>query len=961
MRRAFVVGTGIYDDDGVSDLAFATKDAEEIYKVLMDPSIGAAAESSKLLTNPTRAQLVDELGRFLRTLSEGDEFVLYFAGHASRSRAGRWSLYCRNTVRDDLSLTSFSFDDLRALLRQYDRSRGILVVDTCFARSVDALLELAGARGRIDEILPPTPREGLAIVWSCGSEDLSFEEDGHGLFTGLLLAGLRCGADLGPGAEFVRPADLVDWIRGRLEDSLLEDRLWPGCRIAGDVATLHFARNPEFDPGHEQASATGSHVELTRRLNQLLRQAGLDDSTLDFELRYLRRAGSDFDHASELARAPGGDVRVVPAAASGELWNWIKGPAGWSFCFGLVVTALTGSAGWGGTVLGVSLGGSLLYSARRCWMLLKHRKDWYVVVTSYGFYESAPGRGGERRHLAVPWSCVAHIDHPIETRNGVVTRNEVIVTLSSPLDEIRPSLTDPSRKEWDRGHLGGKGGHGQVVWDNRNCVYEGGLDRLERDLKWGRDLRRNRLVMLASDDSGDGGGQPSSARFLLAGVNAYTNLSTLKAPETDVRRVQSWIAEQQSRSRIDVSLGADLASFEAAISTLFAAARSRIVVVYFAGHGVVSAGELYLALRTTERDRLHETAFPTRRFVDLAKEKQVRHVVLILDCCYSAAGAGGLGLTLDSAIDLGALFDSENDTVTVLAAAGAEEEAFESRTSGVFTRHLLEAASAVLGTKGRVTLNDRNIELSRRLGASGLPQWNRFFASDLGRALEILSLEQKSASIQKLSQELEQVSAREREQLENWTRRFQREGIVPEEILYDPLVRPVRSCLEILVRNSLWLAAGAYVAYKGGEHFTGGAHGSAVGCFLFAALFLAIAVGNFARNRSGPRFLLFTEAGVIRSGRRRFEVLPAATILRVRAPTETSEHGTVTETTTVYLVLRDGREIEIAKSDDLWREPIESIAAIAQASVEYYGSAYEKRGRTWLRERLSGISSTDDP
>ncbi|HWG98859.1 MAG TPA: caspase family protein, partial [Pilimelia sp.] len=126
-------------------------------------------------------------------------------------------------------------------------------------------------------------------------------------------------------------------------------------------------------------------------------------------------------------------------------------------------------------------------------------------------------------------------------------------------------------------------------------------------------------------------------------------------------------------------------SSSAMLESVHEAARAAtdLLIVYFAGHGLLDeGGELYLALPDGSRDRLPFAV----RFTELRREvvgtaRRARAKVVVLDCCFSGramtgfmAGAGRLA---DQAAVEGAyLMTATAETVAALAPVGARHTAF---------------------------------------------------------------------------------------------------------------------------------------------------------------------------------------------------------------------------------------------------------------------------------------------
>jgi hypothetical protein len=65
------------------------------------------------------------------------------------------------------------------------------------------------------------------------------------------------------------------------------------------------------------------------------------------------------------------------------------------------------------------------------------------------------------------------------------------------------------------------------------------------------------------------------------------------------------------------------------------------LVIYFSGHGVISAGNLVLLLDNSALDRVLGTAIPCVEFMNALSSSKSQNKLLILDCCNAGTAAGG--------------------------------------------------------------------------------------------------------------------------------------------------------------------------------------------------------------------------------------------------------------------------------------------------------------------------------
>lgn len=122
---------------------------------------------------------------------------------------------------------------------------------------------------------------------------------------------------------------------------------------------------------------------------------------------------------------------------------------------------------------------------------------------------------------------------------------------------------------------------------------------------------------------------------------------------------------------------AEIATSVAAISTL---------TFYFAGHGEISAGSLYLYVRDTNPDALSVSAFSLSDVTRLVADQQVPHTNIILDACYS----GGAWSELGPLLNADATGARHTPGLTLLAMAASNEAAMEDVHGGKGTRSLLK-------------------------------------------------------------------------------------------------------------------------------------------------------------------------------------------------------------------------------------------------------------------------------
>lgn len=183
MKRALVVGIDKYPD---SPLSGCENDAVAIASILETNGDGSPNFAVEMLTSDNRSVSTTALGDAITALFTGDAdtALLFFAGHgivnpetnagyivAQDGKRGSWGV----SLADVLAQANAAYPRIKST---------VIILDSCqsgYAGEVQALgntgLSAIGT--------------GVTILTACHREGTASELGGHGLFTGLLLDGLR--------------------------------------------------------------------------------------------------------------------------------------------------------------------------------------------------------------------------------------------------------------------------------------------------------------------------------------------------------------------------------------------------------------------------------------------------------------------------------------------------------------------------------------------------------------------------------------------------------------------------------------------------------------------------------------------------------------------------------------------------------------------------------------------------
>jgi uncharacterized caspase-like protein len=714
MRKAFVVGSAIYDDKAFIDLPAAANDARNLFSIITDQAIGGAvAAHSVLIESPTRQQLRESLSAFLQSVGSDDEIVIYIAAHAVFLPSGKLSFVCRDSRPGRETNSTFSERDLSLQLKVPKNLRCILVIDSCFSGSINQPDTNLRARGDIN-YAPPHDQPVTVYLWAARPRELAYEGEDASLFGALLIEALKCGAGLPPSREYVSPGELIEWIRDRLRrNSKIAERFWPGIRETKAAAGLMIAKNPNYKKQpDDRATARADHQlsKLTTRLSKT--QQERTDKLLQV-LSQIRSGGV----------LPGDEPIEVIRKTPQSAWNEFS----LIFCCAAlgtisgVVSIFEGHT-WTGTgwVVLMLLFALLLYCVgrERADDLRRNPDSEFIALTLDGFGLVSKDRSDPVVHC---WNDVT-IEKEFTTYNTMVERSLIVRPLTGTLSVV--SLKDIS-----------------------NC-YDESFDYIyEAFCRWSG--LSSAIAPKPNNDQANRTSVPEAGRVEVAGIACtwtYEKLSALSAPRYDLSRLKDVFLkcgadiEDLPNARLDV--------FEPWIESFLHDARMQNALIAFSGHGVVVDGELLLCFADTDPGNFGGTAFPISRLADLIGEAQVRHVVLVLDCCFAGAGSEALGFAGES---LAQLFQRDQSSITLLAAAACNQPAYAPIGQvSFFTGFFADAIERHLQNGKGLTLIQASDETASTLDALKLGQVHWRFSSQVSHRLMLLADRTEDEAISQL-------------------------------------------------------------------------------------------------------------------------------------------------------------------------------------------------------------------
>ncbi|HEV7899065.1 MAG TPA: YqgE/AlgH family protein [Planosporangium sp.] len=171
---------------------------------------------------------------------------------------------------------------------------------------------------------------------------------------------------------------------------------------------------------------------------------------------------------------------------------------------------------------------------------------------------------------------------------------------------------------------------------------------------------------------------PHRSRVVLVGAGAYTQLQPLPTVADNLSGLSDVLTDARlwGLPPANCDVVADPTTPQEVGRALRPAARATgvggLLLVYFAGHGVVDerTGELHLAVGQTDREAAYATAVPYEWIRRAVLESPASRRVVILDCCYAGRATSGMSDDLSAVAD-----EVEIDRTCVLMATSPNRAA----------------------------------------------------------------------------------------------------------------------------------------------------------------------------------------------------------------------------------------------------------------------------------------------
>ncbi|HEU0120609.1 MAG TPA: tetratricopeptide repeat protein [Bryobacteraceae bacterium] len=220
---ALVVGVGDYQNlPPAAKLAFAERDAEAVYSILISPEGGNfRAENVKKLTGAkaTLANMKRELETWLPGVAKADDRVLvYFAGHGFVDpKSGKAFLAPYDLNPSDIANTGYGMDQLGKIIGSSVQAKWkVLLTDSCHSGAITPEQGEIVNRSLLDL------NRSMFSMTASRARERSFESKdwggGHGIFTYYVVRGMEGYADENKDS-IVTADELAEYVRRNVREA----------------------------------------------------------------------------------------------------------------------------------------------------------------------------------------------------------------------------------------------------------------------------------------------------------------------------------------------------------------------------------------------------------------------------------------------------------------------------------------------------------------------------------------------------------------------------------------------------------------------------------------------------------------------------------------------------------------------------------------------------------------------
>ncbi|MFP4025158.1 MAG: caspase family protein [Thiohalospira sp.] len=175
---ALLIGVSNYSDPEIIDLDQPETDAEKLYNTLIN-NYTFEKEDIKLLKSPTREQIISEMDRINKLISEDDNLLVFYAGHGYWDEKDEVGYWLPSDAKQANTANWIRNSTIKDYLRTIGTKHTLLIADACFSggifktrkafadapKSIQKLYELPSRKAMTSGTLQEVPDKSVFLLY----------------------------------------------------------------------------------------------------------------------------------------------------------------------------------------------------------------------------------------------------------------------------------------------------------------------------------------------------------------------------------------------------------------------------------------------------------------------------------------------------------------------------------------------------------------------------------------------------------------------------------------------------------------------------------------------------------------------------------------------------------------------------------------------------------------------------
>ncbi|MFO7827051.1 MAG: caspase family protein [Bacteroidales bacterium] len=175
---ALLIGVGNYVDPEIVDLDQPETDAEKLYNTLVN-NYTFEKDDIKLLKSPTREQIISEMDRLNKLITEDDNLLVFYAGHGYWDKEDEAGYWLPSDAKQANTANWIRNSTIRDYLRTIGTKHTLLIADACFSggifktrkafadapKSIQKLYELPSRKAMTSGSLQEVPDKSVFLLY----------------------------------------------------------------------------------------------------------------------------------------------------------------------------------------------------------------------------------------------------------------------------------------------------------------------------------------------------------------------------------------------------------------------------------------------------------------------------------------------------------------------------------------------------------------------------------------------------------------------------------------------------------------------------------------------------------------------------------------------------------------------------------------------------------------------------